>query len=206
MKVLHVEDHAVVREGTGRLLSLHFPGMVLFEADNVDTSLELYAREKPDIVLLDLNLAGAGGLEMLRRVLVLDPAAKVLIFSMHSEPVFAARAIKAGAKGYVSKSAPVDELVHGVRKIYEGGAYLDRDIASALALGQQTGTDPLQSLSVREMEILRLLGQGKSMTVIAEALGVAYKTIANNCSQMKVKLGVERTADLIRLAVQNFKA
>jgi DNA-binding NarL/FixJ family response regulator len=160
----------------------------------------------PDIVILDLNLQGAGGLEMLRRVLTINEAAKVLIFSMHSEPAFAARALKAGAKGYVSKSAPADELVAAVRRVSEGGSYLDRDIASALALGQQGGEDPLQALNSREVEILRLLGQGKSLTAIAETLGVAYKTIANNCGQMKVKLGVERTADLIRLAVQNLQA
>ena len=168
---------------------------------NVETALEIYRRVTPELVLLDLNLEGAGGLEMLRRVLAIDPAAKVLIFSMHAEAAFAMRAMRAGAKGYVSKSAPVDELVAAVRRVTEGGQYLDHDIASAMALSP-VGDDPLQALSVREVEILRLLGEGKSLTTIADALGVAYKTIANNCSQMKMKLGVERTADLIRLAVQ----
>lgn len=202
MKVLIVEDHAVVREGVRRLLGVHFPATVQ-EAEDVETALKIYAEEKPDIVLLDLNLAGVGGLEMLRRVLVLDQSAKVLIFSMHAEPAFAARAIKAGAKGYVSKSAPVDELVTAVRRVCEGGQYIDREMASALVMGQGSGGDPLQALTARELEILRMLGQGRSLTAIAESLGVAYKTVANNCSHMKVKLGVERTADLIRLAVQN---
>ncbi|MEQ1715141.1 MAG: response regulator transcription factor, partial [Hyphomicrobium sp.] len=102
MNILLVEDHAVVREGVRRLLSVHFP-LTIFEASNVEAALELYERERPDIVLLDLNLDGAGGLEMLRRVMTIDAAAKILIFSMHSEPAFAARALKAGAKGYVSK-------------------------------------------------------------------------------------------------------
>lgn len=202
MKVLIVEDHAVVREGVRRLLGVHFTATVQ-EAEDVETALKIYAEEKPDIVLLDLNLAGVGGLEMLRRVLVLDESAKVLIFSMHAEPAFAARAIKAGAKGYVSKSAPVDELVTAVRRVCEGGQYIDREMASALVMGQGSGGDPLQALTARELEILRMLGQGRSLTAIAESLGVAYKTVANNCSHMKVKLGVERTADLIRLAVQN---
>jgi len=200
MKILLVEDHAVVREGVRRLLALHFD-LNAFEASNVETALEIYRRVTPELVLLDLNLEGAGGLEMLRRVLAIDPAAKVLIFSMHAEAAFAMRAMRAGAKGYVSKSAPVDELVAAVRRVTEGGQYLDHDIASAMALSP-VGDDPLQALSVREVEILRLLGEGKSLTTIADALGVAYKTIANNCSQMKMKLGVERTADLIRLAVQ----
>lgn len=205
MKILLVEDHAVVREGVRRLLSAHFPATML-EAADVESALAIYAEERPRLVILDLNLTGAGGLEILRRLLAADPDARVLIFSMHAEPAFAARALKAGARGYVSKSAPADELVAAVRVIADGGSYIDREIASALALGQQASGDPLQALSAREVEILRLLGQGKSLTAISEVLGVAYKTVANNCSQMKVKLGVERTADLIRLAVQNLNA
>lgn len=205
MKVLIVDDHAVVREGVSRLLGVHFPATIL-EAEDVECALKTYSEEEPDIVLLDLNLAGVGGLEVLRRLLAMDEAAKVLIFSMHAEPAFATRAIKAGAKGYVSKGAPVDELVAAVRRVHEGGQYIDREMASALVTGQGGGADPLQVLTARELEILRMLGQGRSLTMIASALGVAYKTVANNCSHMKVKLGVERTADLIRLAVQNLKA
>ncbi len=204
MKILLVEDHAVVREGVRRLLSVHMTASIA-EAGDVESALALYAQDKPDLVILDLNLTGAGGLEMLRRLLAIEPDAKVLIFSMHAEPGFAARALKAGAKGYVSKSAPSEELIAAVNRVLQGNNYIDRDMASALALGQHVTDDPLQSLSVREVEILRLLGQGKSLTAIADALGVAYKTVANNCSQMKAKLGVERTADLIRLALTSLK-
>lgn len=205
MKILLVEDHAVVREGVRRLLAVHYP-VTTFEATNVEDGLDIYARERPDVVILDLNLEGAGGMEMLRRVMDVDERAKVLVFSMHGEPAFAARAMKAGARGYVSKSAPSDELVAAVKRVAEGGNYFDREIASALALSQHGVDDPLQTLNAREVEILRMLGQGKSLSAIADALGVAYKTIANNCSQMKTKLNVERTADLIRLAVHNLKA
>lgn len=205
MNILLVEDHAVVREGVRRLLAAH-TSAVIDEAADIESAMGIYSQKRPDLIILDLNLTGAGGLELLRRLMISDPAAKVLIFSMHAEPVFAARALRAGAKGYVSKSAPADELVAAVRRVLDGGNYIDREMASALALSHQTADDPLQALSVREVEILRLLGQGKSLTAIAEALGVAYKTIANNCSQMKVKLGVERTADLVRLALQNLKA
>lgn len=204
MKILLVEDHGVVREGVRRLLSLHFD-MTAFETDNVASGFELYKLHKPDIVILDINLEGAGGLELLRRLLAFDAAAKVIIFSMHAEPVYAARALKAGARGYVSKSAPVDELVTAVRKVMAGGSYVDQEIASLLAINPIASGDPLQALNSREAEILRLLGQGKSLTSIAESLGVAYKTVANNCSQMKVKLGVERTADLIRLGMQSLQ-
>jgi two-component system, NarL family, invasion response regulator UvrY len=205
MKILLVEDHGVVREGVRRLLSLHFE-LTVFEAETVTKALESYLTNKPDLVILDLNLEGAGGLEFLRRILAFDSSARTIIFSMHADPAFAARALKAGARGYVSKSAPVDELVAAVRKVSEGGIYVDRDIAALLAANSGAADDPLQALNAREVEILRLLGQGKSLTAIAESLGIAYKTVANNCSQMKVKLGVERTADLIRLGLQSLQA
>lgn len=204
MKILLVEDHGVVREGVRRLLSTHFAATIL-ETGNVESALALYVEERPDLVILDLNLEGAGGLELLRRLPAEDKNAKVIVFTMHSEPVYAARAIRAGAKGYVSKSAPVDELVLAVRKVADGGQYIDRELASRMAVSQLTSEDPLQSLSIREVEILRLLGQGKSLTAISESLGIAYKTVANICTQMKVKLGVDRTADLIRLAVETLR-
>ena len=204
MKVLLVDDHAVVREGVRRLLSMHFE-LTALEASDVESALEIYQAQTPDLVLLDINLEGLGGLEFLRRVLALDAAAKVLIFSMHAEPVYAVRALRAGARGYVCKSAPVDELIAAVTKVSAGGQYIDRDLASRVAVSQISQDDPLQQLTIREVEILRLLGQGKSLTAISESLGLAYKTVANICSQMKVKLGVERTADLIRLAVESLR-
>lgn len=204
MKILIVDDHAVVREGLSRLLSMHFEG-ALFEAANVESALEIYAQERPSLVVLDLNLEGPGGLEMLRRLLASEPDARVIIFSMHHDPVYAVKALKAGAKGYVGKAAPVEELLEAVKKVEAGGQYVDRDLASRIAVAQSVPEDPLQALSLREVEILRLLGQGKSLTAIAENLGIAYKTVANICTQMKVKLGLDRTADLIRLAVKTLK-
>ncbi len=204
MKFLLVEDHGVVREGVRRLLSVHFNAAVV-EAADVETALALYDSEKPDLVLLDLNLEGTGGLEMLRRLCAASQDARVIVFTMHSEPVYALRAMRAGAKGYVSKSAPVDELVAAVKKVMDGGQYIDRELASRIAVSQTTSEDPLSTLSIREVEILRLLGQGKSLTAISDSLGIAYKTVANICTQMKVKLGVNRTADLIRLAVETLK-
>ncbi len=204
MKILLVEDHGVVREGVHRLLSAHFKASVI-EAANVDAAMQVYDQERPDIVLLDLNLDGAGGLEMLRRLGAECKSAKVIVFTMHSEPVYALRAMRAGAKGYVSKSAPVEELVAAVAKVHDGGQYIDRELASRMAISQVSSDDPLKSLSIREVEILRLLGEGKSMTAISESLGIAYKTVANICTQMKVKLGVDRTADLIRLAVETLR-
>lgn len=204
MKVLIVDDHGVVRDGLSRLLSTHFT-VETFEATNVDSALQIYDAIHPTLVILDLNLEGPGGLEMLRRLLGKVPNAKVIVFSMHHEPMYAIRALRAGASGYVGKSAPVEELLTAIRTVEGGGQYVDRELAARIALSHTTNDDPLHSLTLREVEILRLLGQGKSMTAISEGLGIAYKTVANICTQMKVKLGVDRTADLIRLAVETLK-
>jgi DNA-binding NarL/FixJ family response regulator len=182
----------------------HFDAQV-FEAADIEEGLAVYTREHPDVVVLDLNLEGAGGLELLRRVQSVDSAARIIVFSMHHEPIYAVRALRGGARGYVSKSAPVEELIAAIRKVHGGEQYIDRDLASRIAVSQISTDDPLQSLSIREVEILRMLGQGKSMTAISENLGIAYKTVANICTQMKVKLGVDRTADLIRLAIETLK-
>jgi len=204
MKLLLVDDHAVVREGVRRLLS-DIPNATILEAEDGNSAIKVFREEKPDLVLLDLNLGGISGLELLRRLLIEDKAARVVVFSMHSEPIYAARALKLGARGYVSKSAGADELVAAVQKVAEGGSYIERELASDLAVGLYSGEDPLTKLTAREVDILRLLGEGRSLTQIATASGVSYKTVANSCSLMKSKLGVERTADLIRLSIELFQ-
>jgi DNA-binding NarL/FixJ family response regulator len=200
MKILLVDDHIVVREGVRRLLS-GVTGAQLYEASTGQEALDLFRKEHPEMVLLDLNLAGIGGLELLRRLLAEDERVRVVVFSMHAEPIYAARALRLGARGYVSKSAGADELVTAVKRVAEGGRYVEREIAGELAFTQVSAEDPLQQLTTREIEILRLLGEGNSLTEIAEAIGVAYKTVANTCSIIKSKLGVERTADLIRVSL-----
>lgn len=201
MKILMVDDHVVVREGVRRLLQT-VPGAIIIEASNGEQAMAAFRAEQPDIVLLDLNLPGVGGLELLRRFKSERSGVRVIIFSMHADPLYASRALQSGARGYVSKGASAEELVTAVQKVAEGGRYVDREIASEVALGRSMGQDPMQQLTMREIEILRLLGEGRSLAEIAEALGVAYKTVANNCALIKDKLGVDRTADLIRLSIE----
>lgn len=202
LKVLLVDDHSVVRAGVRRLLE-GIEGAEILEAETGHETLGLFRSEKPDLVLLDLNMEGVGGLELLRRLLLEDKKARVIVFTMHSEPIYAARALKLGARGYVTKSASADELVAAVNQVAEGRHYIEADLASKLAIGQFDGEDPLHQLSTREVEILRLLGDGKSLTAIAETLGVSYKTVANTCSLIKNKLGLQRTADLIRVSLEH---
>ena len=202
LKILLVDDHSVVRAGVRRLLE-SIPGTEILEAQTGHETLALFRSDEPDLVLLDLNMEGVGGLELLRRLLLEDKKARVVVFTMHSEPIYAARALKLGAKGYVTKSASADELVAAVRQVADGGHYIEAELASKLAIGQFDGEDPLHQLSTREVEILRLLGDGKSLTAIAETLGVSYKTVANTCSLIKNKLGLQRTADLIRVSLEH---
>jgi DNA-binding NarL/FixJ family response regulator len=204
MKILLVDDHAVVRAGVRRLLASEVEVSVL-EADSSQEALDIYRRERPDLVVLDLNLTASSGFELIRRLVQLDKSTKILVLSMHSEPVYAARALQAGARGYVSKSASADEFVDAVRQVGNGGRYIEREIAAELAVGRFSKIDPLDQLTAREVDILRLLGEGKSYTQIAAVLGVSYKTIANSSSVIKEKLAVETTADLIRLSVENRK-
>jgi DNA-binding NarL/FixJ family response regulator len=126
---------------------------------------------------------------------------KVLVLSMHAEPLYARRSLEAGAQGYVSKNAAPEELLLAVRRVGAGGRYVEAEIAQALALG--AGAEALDALSPRELEIMRLLASGSSLAEIADALGASYKTIANTCTLIKSKLGVARTADLVRLAIES---
>jgi two-component system, NarL family, invasion response regulator UvrY len=201
MKVLVVDDHAVVREGVRRLLAT-ISGAEIHEAATAHDAMSLSRSVNPDVVVLDINLDGSSGLELLRRLKTENAATRIVMFTMHSEPSYAMRALKAGAAGYVSKSAEAGELLTAVKKIASGDRYLDRSMASELVFSSSFAEDPLHKLSNREVEILRLLGEGKSLAEIADTFGVAYKTIANSCSRLKEKLGVERTADLIRLSVE----
>jgi two-component system, NarL family, invasion response regulator UvrY len=201
MKVLIVDDHVIVREGVHRLLA-PYPDISIRDASTASQALTQFRALKPDVVLLDLNLPNSSGFELLRRILKEDRDAQVLVFSMHFEPLYASRALNAGARGYISKSAPAEELVTAIRRVAEGGRYIEREIAAQIVLMPGAGVDPLQSLSPREADILRMLAEGKTLTAIAAARGVTYKTIANSCAILKEKLGVARTGDLIRLAIE----
>jgi DNA-binding NarL/FixJ family response regulator len=201
MKILVVDDHAVVREGVRRLLS-SLPNSEIFEASTSADALAIYKSKAPNVVVLDINLDTSSGLELLQRLKSEDKNARIVMFTMHSEPSYAMRALRAGALGYVSKSTPADELIAAVKRVAEGERYIDRELANDLIIAP-TSDDPLSTLSNRELEILRLLGEGKSITEISNFFGIAYKTVANSCSRLKEKLGLERTADLIRLSIEN---
>jgi DNA-binding NarL/FixJ family response regulator len=200
MKILLVDDHAVVRSGLRNLLTSVSDACIVEAATGRDALLRL-RQERPDLVLLDLNLPGIGGLELLRRMLAEDQSARILVLSMHAEPLYASRAMELGARGYLSKNASAEELLTAVRRIAEGGRYIENEIAQELALQSASPRGGLRDLTDRDIEIMRLLAEGSSLAEIADALGIGYKTVANSCSQIKAKLGVTRTNDLVRLAM-----
>lgn len=200
MKLLIIDDHDIVRQGVRRLLSL-LPDSVVAEAGTAEEGFDVYMREKPAVVVLDINLGGGSGLELLTRLRSADQEARVVMFSMHADPAYANRALRSGALGFVGKSASADELIEAVKAASTGRRYIDKRLASDMVLNPVEG-DPLSSLSNRETEILRLLGEGKSLNEIAITFGIAYKTVANTCTRLKEKLGVERTADLIRISLE----
>ncbi len=200
MKILLVDDHAVVRSGLHTLLTSTCDAQIFEAATGRDALLRL-RQDRPDLVLLDLNLPGIGGLELLRRMLLEDPSGRILVLSMHAEPLYAARAMELGARGYLSKNASAEELLTAVRRIAEGGRYIENAIAQELALQKVSPGGGVQDLTERDIEIMRLLAEGLSLTEIADALGIGYKTVANACSHIKTKLGVARTNDLVRLAM-----
>ncbi len=200
VKILLVEDHAIVRAGLARLLA-GLPADIA-ECANGQQALSVVRDTAPDLVLLDLNLPGIGGLELLRRLLKDRSGLRVLVLTMHAEPLYAARAMDAGARGYMSKNASPDELLSAVRRVASGGRYVEAEIAQELAVHPITAGDPLAALSERDLEILRHLAQGRSLAEIGTRLAISYKTVANTCTQIKAKLGVARTADLVRLAIE----
>ncbi len=200
MRILIVDDHVVVREGVRRLLST-MPDVEVVEAGNARDALTEFRKWQPAIVVLDINMEASSGLEFLQRLRAISKTARVIMFTMHSEPGYVSRAMRAGAMGYVSKSAPADELLEAVKRVSAGETYVDRELAGAIGPEQAAGADPYDNLTNREVEILRLLGEGKSIAEMAATFGVAYKTVANSCSLLKVKLGLARTADLIRLSL-----
>jgi two-component system, NarL family, invasion response regulator UvrY len=202
MRVLIVDDHLIVASGC-RALFADDPGVHIVEASDAESGERAFADEQPDVCVIDINLPGLSGFELTRRILARDAAARIVMFSMNDDPIFAARAIESGAKGYVSKSGDPFDLVEAIREVGHGGSWLPPALARSLAFGGPFAASPLAKLTAREIEILRLLGAGKSLTEIAWQIRVSYKTIANTSSIMRHKLGVRTSAELVRLAIES---
>ena len=203
MRVLIVDDHPIVASGC-RALFADDPEIDVVEASDAESGERVFGEQNPDICVLDINLPTVSGFELARRLLGRDASARIIMFSMNDDPVFAARAIEVGAKGFVSKSGDPQDLVEAIREVAKGGVYLPPAIAQSIAFaGPAFARSPLSKLTAREMEILRLLSAGKSLSEIAWLVHSSYKTVANTSSIMRHKLGVRTSAELVRLAIEN---
>jgi two-component system invasion response regulator UvrY len=203
VSVLLVDDHAVVREGYRRLLERHGDIAVIGEAGDAATAHSLFCSLEPQIVVMDITLPGTSGIEAMRRMLIYNPGARVLIFSMHEDTIFAKRALQAGAFGYVTKASAPTVLVEAIHAVAAGKRYLSPEIAQKLALRDVVADEAAaDGLTTREFEVLRLLAQGQSIEQIAEAMSLNAKTVANYQTAIKRKLGADTAIQLLKKAAQ----
>lgn len=199
LRVLIVDDHPIVVSGCRALLAGE-PDAELFDAADAESGLAAHAAHAPDVVVMDINLPGQSGFELASRILARDPAARIVMFSMNDDPAFVSRALAVGARGYIAKNDDPSLFVPALRQIASGGTYLPPGLAQKLAFAK--GDRRLAQLSPRELDILHMLAAGRSMGDIADSIGVSYKTVANNCSSLKVKLGARTSMDLMRIALE----
>jgi two-component system invasion response regulator UvrY len=198
VSVLLVDDHAVVREGYRRLLERHREIAVIGEAGDATTAHSLFVSLEPRIVVMDISLPGTSGLEAMRRILLYDADARVLIFSMHEDTIFVKRSLQMGAYGYVTKASAPNVLVEAVLSIARGKKYLSPEVAQNVVSGEGTATS--HGLTQREFDVLRLILQGRTVPEIADVLGLNSKTVANHQSAVRHKLSAESTIELQRKA------
>ncbi|WP_407177944.1 response regulator [Bradyrhizobium sp. STM 3562] len=201
--IMLVDDHAVVREGYRAVLQKQ-PGLrVVAEAGDGAEAYRLFKEARPDLVIMDLTMPGIGGIEAIRRIRQWDRGARVLVFTMHQNAGFAVQAIRAGAKGYVTKTSPPEALVRAVMDVLAGRIAVSPDIGHELALGRLAGeTSAADVLTPREFEVFRMLLAEGTTEEIADALHLSPKTVANLHSLIKDKLGVGSDIELVRLALR----
>lgn len=201
IRLMLVDDHAIVRSGFRRLLEQQPRLRIVAEADTGERAYALFVQERPEVVVMDLSMPGASGFETIRRILAREPAARILVFSMHEDAVRAERAMQLGARGYVTKSSAPEVLTRAVLEVAAGRIFLSSDIARALAESRGSGDDhPLRLLSAREFEIFRLLVAGRGTAEIAGTLNVSVKTVANNRAFIHQKLHTSTDVELVLLA------
>jgi two-component system invasion response regulator UvrY len=201
MNLLVIDDHAIVRAGFAKLF-VALPQAIVRYAANGPEALQMIRTTQPDVVLLDLNMPEISGFALLHRIRIEAKSARILVVTMYSDPHYVDRALQGGASGYVSKNAPPEELLAAIRAVYHGDRYIEAAISQTLALRNFDQGEPGSPLSARDTDIVRLLAEGRSLGEIAQSMNVSYKTIANNCSRIKAKLGLATTKDLLRYAIE----
>jgi DNA-binding NarL/FixJ family response regulator len=205
INILIVDDHALLRHGLMKIISDHFTNVTYGEASTTAEAFALVGKEKWDLVLLDINLPGRSGLEIIKDLKELDPKLPILVISMYPEDQFAIRVIKAGAAGYLMKDSAPENLVTALDRVLAGQQYITPSIAELLTreLRSDSIKAPYELLSDREFQVLRLIASGKTVSEIAEQLSLSVKTISTYRMHILDKLNMKNTAQLISYAVRN---
>jgi len=204
IRVLLADDHPVVRTGYRRLLEQAGDIQVVAEAADADAAYVLVQSERPDVLITDLAMPGGGGLGLIRRVMQRDPAARVLVFSMHDSDTLVRQALEAGARGFLTKGSAPDSLVDAVHALHAGQRFLAPELPpSLLQRRPEQEAERLAELSLREFEIFRLLAQGHSAQQCAATLKLSPKTVSNHQTTIKDKLGVSTSAALAHMAIRH---
>jgi DNA-binding NarL/FixJ family response regulator len=205
LRILLVDDHEIVLRGLKQLLAEAFPEAVFGEAGNLPQARQQLTQNRWNLVLLDINLPGGNGLELIADIRRAHPETEILVLSSYSEKEFAMRAFKLGAAGYLTKGSLADEVVTAVKKVLAGGKYVSMALAELLAseLGKPSATAPHEALSPRELEVLRLVAMGKTIKEIAAGFSLSEKTIATYRARISQKLGQSSNVELARYALQH---
>lgn len=205
VRVLIVDDHDLVRVGIRRILESSKSIEVCGEAANGEEALQLNRKQPADVVLMDVNMPGMGGLEATRRIIAAHEETSVIILTVHAQAPFPTQLLNAGASGYLTKGCASEELIEAIRKVSRGGRYVSSDIAQQLALSMLPGGEqsPLDVLSHREIEVMMMLVQGQEVQEIADALHISHKTVRTYKSRLYEKLGVKNAVDLTHLAIRH---
>lgn len=205
IRVLIGDDHAIVRQGLKQILSDEKKQFICGEAENGQVVLDKVLKEIWDVVILDISMPGLSGLEILKEIKKNKPKLPVLVLTMHSEDQFALRSIKAGAAGYLKKDSAPDELVRAIKKVVDGGKYVNQQLAEILASDIERDLDkPLHDrLSDREYQVMRLIASGRTSKQIADELSLSIKTISTYRARLLEKMKMKTNAELTHYAIQN---
>jgi two-component system invasion response regulator UvrY len=202
--VMLVDDHAVVRMGFCLLLRNTGDIDLVAEAGTGEDACRIYPEVRPDVVVMDLSLPGIGGLDALVRLLAKDPQAKVLVLSAHADTVHPARALRAGAAGYLTKRGAPEELIGAIRQVARGRTFVEAAIAQQIAVLHTTGRqNPIDALTAREYSVFLALAQGRSVSEIAETMSLSPSTVGTHLYNVKQKLGASNAAELALIAIRN---
>lgn len=207
--VLIVDDHPIVRQGLIQLINAESDLDVCGDAASVDEALDLLETAEPNVVILDLSLPDSDGLELLKKIRKENRHLPVLVLSMHDESMYAERLLSAGANGYIMKQAAADQLLIALRRVLAGGVYVSEGLGALMIErisgdGRRATANPIERLSNRELQVLNLIGQGRTTREVAETLNLSVKTVESHRQRIKKKLNLQTSAQLVKFAVSSY--